>query len=123
MARGCSLGLRGDRSGRPRLPARALLDLRGAVAIFLTRWLFSPVGPWANFAAGAGGIGWARFTLWGVLGEVVWVTLYTGMGWVFAGNLEAASDLLSSGLGLLGGLAAMIGLGLWLRAGLSEHDA
>ncbi|MCB2117223.1 MAG: VTT domain-containing protein [Rhodobacteraceae bacterium] len=103
--------------------ARRLLDLRGPVAIFLTRWLFSPVGPWANLAAGAGGLAWARFTLWGVLGEMVWVGLYTGMGWIFAGNLEAAADLLSSGLGVLGGLGAMLLLGFWLRAVARDHSA
>jgi membrane protein DedA with SNARE-associated domain len=96
--------------------ARALLQRHGAVAVFLTRWLFSPVGPWANVAAGAGGLGWGRFTIWGVLGEIVWVGLYTGMGQVFAGNLEAAGDLLTSALGLLGGIAAMVAAGLWLRA-------
>lgn len=101
--------------------ARALLDRRGDVAIFLTRWLFSPVGPWANFAAGAGGLAWPRFTIWGIAGETVWVALYTGMGHAFAGNLEAAGDLLSSSLGLLGGIAAMLGLGLWLRASIRDH--
>ncbi|MCB2128333.1 MAG: VTT domain-containing protein [Rhodobacteraceae bacterium] len=104
--------------GRARIleRARALLRRHGAVAVFLTRWLFSPVGPWANVAAGAGGLGWGRFTLWGVLGEIVWVGLYTGIGHVFAGNLEAAGDLLSSALGLVGGIAAMVAAGLWLRA-------
>ncbi|WP_347313327.1 DedA family protein [Defluviimonas sp. SAOS-178_SWC] len=101
--------------------ARAILDRRGDVAIFLTRWLFSPVGPWANFAAGAGGLRWLRFTLWSIAGEAVWVALYIGMGHAFAGNLEAAGDLLSSGLGLVGGLAAMLGLGLWLKASLRDH--
>lgn len=37
----------------------------------------------------------------------------------FAGNLEAAGDLLSSSLGLVGGIAAT--LGLWLRASLRDH--
>ncbi|MCV2873117.1 VTT domain-containing protein [Defluviimonas sp. WL0050] len=101
--------------------ARALLARRGGIAVFLTRWLFSPVGPWANFASGAGGLDWARFTLAGVLGEAVWVVLYTGTGHVFAGNLVAASDILGSALGLLGALAAALGLGLWLRAMARQH--
>lgn len=101
--------------------ARAILDRRGDVAIFLTRWLFSPVGPWANLAAGAGGLSWGRFTLWGIAGETLWVALYTGMGRAFAGNLEAAGDLLSSGLGLVGGISATLALGLWLRASLREQ--
>ena len=94
--------------------ARAMMLRRGFAAIFLTRWLFSPVGPWANLAAGASGFGWRAFTLGSLAGETVWVTLYTGAGYGFAGNLEAASELLSSALGLVGGLAAVILLGLWL---------
>ena len=94
--------------------ARAMMLRRGFAAIFLTRWLFSPVGPWANLAAGASGYGWRAFTLGSLAGETVWVTLYTGAGYGFAGNLEAASELLSSALGLVGGLAAVILLGLWL---------
>ncbi len=94
--------------------ARAMMLSRGLIAIFLTRWLFSPVGPYANLAAGAAGFGWKAFTLGSLAGETVWVTLYTGTGSVFAGNLEAASDLLTSALGLVGGAAAVILLGLWL---------
>lgn len=96
--------------------ARAMLDRHGGKAIFLTRWLFSPVGPWANLAAGAGGMAWSRFTLAGILGEAVWVGLYTGAGWLFAGNLLAAYDLIGSTLGLIGALAAATLLGLWLNA-------
>ncbi|MGL6209949.1 MAG: DedA family protein, partial [Paracoccaceae bacterium] len=38
--------------------AKGLLEQRGAVAVFLTRWLFAPLGPWINFACGAAGMGW-----------------------------------------------------------------
>ena len=105
---------RDPRTGR--LIARAVdqMNRRGAIGIFLTRWLFSPVGPYANFAAGATGYAWPGFTLWGVLGEAVWVGLYIGLGYGFAGNIEAASDMAGSVLGILAGVAAMAGFGLWL---------
>jgi membrane-associated protein len=94
--------------------AVALMDRRGAMGIFLTRWLFAAVGPWANFAAGATGFSWAKFTLWSLLGEAVWVGLYIGLGHGFGGNIEAASDLAGSMLGILAGVAAMLGFGWWL---------
>lgn len=94
--------------------ARAMMLRHGFAAIFLTRWLFSPVGPWANLAAGASGFGWRAFTLGSLAGETVRVTLCTGAGYGFADNLEAASELPSFALGLVGGLAAVILLGLWL---------
>lgn len=94
--------------------ARDQMGRRGAIGIFLTRWLFSPAGPYANFAAGATGYSWPGFTLWGILGEAVWVGLYIGLGFGFAGNLQAASDMAGSVLGVLAGVAAMLGFGWWL---------
>jgi len=93
-----------------------LMDRRGAVGIFFTRWLFAPVGPWANFAAGATAFNYLRFTIWAVAGEAVWVSLYVLLGYSFAGNIEAASELAGSTLGILAGVAAMLGFGWWLYA-------
>jgi membrane-associated protein len=93
-----------------------LMDRRGALGIFFTRWLFAPVGPWANFAAGATAFNYLRFSLWAIAGEAVWVSLYVLLGYSFAGNIEAASELAGSTLGILAGVAAMLGFGWWLYA-------
>jgi membrane protein DedA with SNARE-associated domain len=90
------------------------MNRRGALGIFLTRWLFAPVGPWANFAAGATAFNYIRFSLWAIAGEVVWVSLYVLLGYGFAGNIEAASEMAGSALGILAGVAAMLGFGYWL---------
>ena len=107
--------LRAD-PGRDRLIARAdaLMDRRGVLAVFFSRWLVSPLGPWVNLLAGSTGYGWARFTLAGVTGEAVWAGLYVGTGYGFAGNIQAASDMLGSVLGMVGGLGAVAALGYWL---------
>lgn len=125
-----------DRIGRS--PARAkvvarahgTMAARGGIAVFLSRWLFSPLGPYVNVISGAMRHDWLRFTLWGVLGEIVWCGLYVMMGRAFAGNLSAASDLLGSILGLVATGTATLGLRWWLmqlarrersrRRGLSE---
>lgn len=107
--------LRAD-PARDKLLARAvgLMDKRGVVAVYLTRWLFSPLGPWVNLTAGSTGYGWHRFTTAGVAGEATWAGIYVGMGYVFAGNVEAASSMLGSVLGVMAGAAAVVILGLWL---------
>ena len=105
---------REPKMGKLILRARAEMTRRGAIGIFLTRWLFSPVGPYANFAAGAARFDWAVFTLWSIAGEMVWVGLYIGLGYGFAGNIQAAADLAGSMLGMLAGLGAMLGFGYWL---------
>lgn len=100
-----------------------MLEAKGIVAVFLTRWLFSPLGPWVNLVTGSTGYGWHRFTAAGVAGEAVWSGLYVGMGYGFAGNITAASDMLGSVLGILAGGAAVVILGLWLRSALKAQRA
>ncbi len=107
-------------SGGARAPlilrAQGMMEARGGIAVFLSRWLFSPLGPYVNLLSGALRQRWVPFTFWGVSGEVVWCSLYVLMGWYFAGNLSAASDLLGSVLGLVATGTAVVVLGAWLVA-------
>lgn len=101
--------------------ARDLMQRRGGVAVFLTRWLFSPLGPYVNVISGATGQGWLGFTLWAALGEAVWCGAYLAAGHSFAGNLAAASEFLGAILGLLASGAVAAGLG-WLLWHLARTD-
>lgn len=94
--------------------AHRAMESRGGIAVFLSRWLFSPLGPYVNVLSGAMRHHWAVFALWAVLGEAVWCGLYVLMGRGFAGNLSAASDMLGSILGLIASGTAALGLGWWL---------
>ena len=98
------------------LRAQGMMEARGSLAVFLSRWLFSPLGPYVNLLSGALRQRWTPFTSWGVSGEVVWCSVYVVIGWYFAGNLSAASDLLGSILGLVATGAAVLVLGAWLLA-------
>jgi len=106
------------RRAPPLARATDLLAKRGGAAVFFSRWLMSALGPYVNLAAGAAGQPWPRFTLWGVLGEVVWVCIYLGLGYGFIGNLEAASDMAFSLLGFVTAAAVALGLGAWLIASM-----
>ena len=115
--------------GRDRLLARAdaLMDRRGVWAVFLSRWLLSPQGPWVNLVAGSTRQPWPRFALAGVAGEAVWAGLDVGTGHVFAGNVQAASDMIGSVLGMVAGAGAVVVLGSWLfhsahGAPVQRHD-
>lgn len=98
--------------------ARAMLADRGWAAVFFTTWLFSPLGPWMNFAAGAARMRWARFSSASVLGESVWVVGYVGLGWSFASQIDRIAALVGNASGALAaGLAAVVVLRvLWWRA-------
>lgn len=102
--------------GAPVASASALLARRGALAVFLSRWLVSALGPYVNLAAGAAGMPWARFAAWVAAGEAVWVGLYIGLGRAFAGNLEAASAQALKLLGFLAAGTVALALGAWLLA-------
>ena len=115
-----------DRLGAKAAPvarARDLLARKGGVAVFLSRWLVSALGPYVNVAAGAAGQGWARFTAWGVAGEAVWVGLYVGVGWSVAGNLAAASSMAVDVLGFLAAGAVGLGALWWLVSVLRAERA
>ncbi|GAA6207664.1 hypothetical protein NBRC116601_09570 [Cognatishimia sp. WU-CL00825] len=106
----------GKTQARARMMARseAYLIQWGGLGVFLSRWLFSPLGPYINFASGAAGLPLWRFTLFAALGECIWVTLYLGLGYGFADNLAMASELAGDMLGLLAGLSMVFGFGVWL---------
>jgi len=111
--------------GRARLLelARSNLARRGAMAVFLSRWLFSPLGPYVNFLAGAAGLGWARFTLASISGEGVWVALYVGLGALFADRFLWLAGVLGNAVGLATSvLIAALALGVLLARGRHRPD-
>ncbi|MBR9764829.1 MAG: DedA family protein [Rhodobacteraceae bacterium] len=98
--------------------AQHFLDQRGMAAVFLSRWLVSPLGPYVNFAAGAARMRRGAFTLGSVTGEAVWVLAYVGLGYSFAASIEALAEIASDVTGLLAGLVLMVGMALWMRHGV-----
>lgn len=90
------------------LQARMSVQRHGDLGVFLSRWLFSPLGPYVNLIAGAAGLSRGRFTLWGAMGEAVWVAIYVGLGFVFASRLEALTEIVAE----WSGLVFALGLGL-----------
>jgi membrane protein DedA with SNARE-associated domain len=97
------------------LRARSGLHQRAGRTVYLSRWMFSAVGPWVNLAAGATGVRWRLFTVAVILGEATWVGLYVGLGFAFAANIRAAGETMISVIGMLGAgiVALFLGRMLW----------
>lgn len=112
------LGHRGAASSAMIAKARAMTDRHGGWAVFLSRWLLSPLGPYMNFVTGVARMDWWRFTLWGALGEALWVSLYVGAGFFFAGQIMAVAEIAGNLSGALAAGAVTVVLGLWLREAL-----
>jgi membrane protein DedA with SNARE-associated domain len=91
--------------------AEAFTKRRGGVAIFLSRWLVTPLGPWLNLTSGITGYPWPRFLFWDVLGELLWVVLYVSLGNIFSDRVGALADLLGNLTWVIVGLIAAAILG------------
>ncbi|WP_375281660.1 DedA family protein [Pseudooctadecabacter sp.] len=103
-----------DRRRALKTKAGDILDRRGGPSVFLTCWLFAPLGPTMNYVCGLTKFSWGRFVAWGMAGEVVWVSIYVGLGFSFADNITALASLLGNASGAVTALVVVVLLGLWL---------
>lgn len=103
--------------------ARAFVRQRGVLAVFVTRWLLSALGPYVNLIAGAAGMPWLRFSLAMLAGELLWVGLHVGLGAVFSAYIQQIADIASSASLLLAALAVagLLGRYLWKLAMTGER--
>lgn len=118
--RGTSLLTRLDRSPRRALvlgKSRNLIGRWGGIAVFFTRWALSPLGPYVNPLAGALGMARLRFMAFGIAGEVLWVAIYVGLGYLFASNIVWLAELAGNTVGLVtaGSTSVLLGYFLWRR--------
>jgi membrane-associated protein len=90
------------------------LKRREGSAVFLSRWLLSPLGSLVNITAGATGYPWPRFLLYDLLGEALWVALYVLLGKFFSDRVEELGGMLGDFTWAVVGLlfAALLGWSL-----------
>ena len=88
---------------------------RGGTAIYLTRFLLTPLAIPVNLIAGGSRYAFWRFLGYDVAGEVTWIVLYVGLGYVVGSQWELISQFVGDFSGLLVGLAAL-GAGVYLLA-------
>ncbi|HEY2973910.1 MAG TPA: DedA family protein [Pyrinomonadaceae bacterium] len=91
--------------------AEALTKQWSGAGIFLSRWLVTAFGPWVNVASGIAAYPWRRFLLWDVLGEVLWVILYVGIGYAFSNRVQTIAEILSNLSWVIVGLIVTVILG------------
>ena len=76
--------------------AEALSNRWGGAGIFFSRWLVTELGPWLNVTSGLTRYPWSHFVLWGVLGEILWVSLYVMLGYVFSDRVQYLVEILGN---------------------------
>jgi LPXTG-motif cell wall-anchored protein len=83
------------------------------MAIYLTRWLLTPFALPTTLIAGSSNYPWRNFTLFVILGQATWITLYGGVGYAFGSQWELVSEFVSNFTGLIVGLI-ILGVGVYL---------
>lgn len=92
--------------------AETLVNSRGSTAVFLSRTIFSPLGPYVGYLSGALKLRWLRFTVAAILGAACWSVAYSSLGYVFATQVTQVASLISNALGFILAGAAAAGL-IW----------
>ena len=94
--------------------AEAYFQRRGAISIFLTRFLLTPIAVPINLIAGSSEYAALRFVGFAAAGELIWLALFGSLGYVFGSQWEYVSDLVSNLSGVIVGLV-LLGVGVfWL---------
>ena len=82
---------------------------RGGIAVYLTRWLLTPIAIPTNLVAGSAGYPYVRFIVFDVAGELTWIVLFGSLGYTFGSQFEAVSTFISDFSGVLVGLVIVAG--------------
>ena len=93
--------------------AKRSFEARAGLAIFLTRFLITALAVPTNLIAGGGGIQFRRFVIYDSLGELTWIMLYGGLGFLFGSQWEVVSEFISNFGGFILGIV-LLGVGIWL---------
>jgi membrane protein DedA with SNARE-associated domain len=94
----------------------------GGTGVFFSTWLFAPLGPWMNLMAGAAGMSRIRFFLWDAAGEVIWVTGYVLLGFLFGSRLPELADFVGDWAGLISSAGVTVVLGIILVRAMIQRQ-
>ncbi|MBK9714807.1 MAG: VTT domain-containing protein [Kouleothrix sp.] len=95
-------------AGQRRVRDQATFERRGGLVVFLTRFMLTPLALPTNLIAGSSRYSYARFLALDALGELIWICVYVGLGYTFAGQWETISELAGSLSGALVGLVTLV---------------
>ena len=101
--------------------AQGVFQRWGGLTIFFSRFLLTPLALPVNLIAGS-----TRYTVWRflslvVLGEILWVLLFSSLGYLFADQWSALSEVLGSATVMLLCLLALLVVGVCLTHRVYAH--
>lgn len=105
------------------LKAEAFTRKWGDGSIFLSRWLFSPLGPYVNLTSGLSSHPVHRFSMADIAGEIVWIGGYLSLGAVFAQSIAELADIVANAAWMIGAGVITLILGWQLLVRLRRIKA
>ena len=98
------------------IQAQEYFARRGGIAIYLTRWLLTILALPVSLVAGSSDYPFPKFVLYVVAGELTWIMLYGGLGYMFGSQWELISEFISQfAVVIVGVLVVAIGIYLLVR--------
>lgn len=92
----------------------------GALGVFFSRWLVSPIGPYLNYLVGITKLNWAKFTSMSLAGEAIWISGCLALGYAFSASIGSIDKFLSNLTWFIGaGLATYF---IWTRIRTAIHN-
>jgi membrane protein DedA with SNARE-associated domain len=88
--------------------AQETFQRRGGLAIYLTRFLLTPLALPTNLIAGGSHYAFRRFFFYDIVGELTWLVLFGGLGYAVGSEWEVVSEFISNFSGFLVGLVILI---------------
>jgi membrane protein DedA with SNARE-associated domain len=93
--------------------ALSTMNRQGGWAILLTRFWLTPLAPAVNVIAGSR-YPYGRFLFFDLTGQVLWLLLYGGLGYLFYEQWRQVSQAVSAFSGISVGLVVLAGAVYWL---------
>jgi len=100
--------------------AQQQFDRRGGIAIYITRWLLTPLAVPTNLVAGSSGYPFGRFLLFDISGEITWLLLYGSLGYAFGDQWSLITEFAASFSGLIVSVLIVV-VGIFLLARYSRR--
>jgi len=94
----------------------------GGLSIFFSRFLVTAIAIPVNLLAGTGDFSYKRFIVFDIIGEIIWILGFGGLGYLFSNQWELVGDVLSNFGGLMLGIV-VLGLGIWLAIRWMKNGA
>lgn len=107
----------GTRRAKVMDKASGFVKRHGLMALFLGRWLITPIGPAANYVTGAAGLPLSSFLIASVPGEALWAAIQLTIGHFFGRHFHGAdkAELKAIAAVILLALAVVLVRHLWRK--------